>query len=314
MTTRTATVLRAAEMYYLEQKTMDTIAEALGVSRATVSRMISEARTSGLVEITVHRDRRAAATLERLIAERYHVDVTVVAPPEYATDTDRLRHAAAQAGTVLRASLAPDLSIAVAWGATVATMARSLSPGVVPGLQIIQMSGAGNTFSSGAEYAAGTLGRFGAAFGARVHHFPVPAFFDKASAREALWNERSVQRILRLQERANLAVFSVSALDARIPGHLYRAGYLQRDDLRELLDRGVVGELGTVFLRADGSTDSIQLNARSTGLPIETLKRIRRRLCVAVGAAKAPIIQAALCAGAITDLVVDDEAAELLVA
>ena len=314
MTTRTATVLRAAEMYYLEQKTMDTIAEALGVSRATVSRMISEARTSGLVEITVHRDRRAAATLERLIAERYHVDVTVVAPPEYATDTDRLRHAAAQAGTVLRASLAPDLSIAVAWGATVATMARSLSPGVVPGLQIIQMSGAGNTFSSGAEYAAGTLGRFGAAFGARVHHFPVPAFFDKASAREALWNERSVQRILRLQERANLAVFSVSALDARIPGHLYRAGYLQRDDLRELLDRGVVGELGTVFLRADGSTDSIQLNARSTGLPIETLKRIRRRLCVAVGPAKAPIIQAALCAGAITDLVVDDEAAELLVA
>ena len=314
MTTRTATVLRAAEMYYLEQKTMDTIAEALGVSRATVSRMISEARTSGLVEITVHRDRRAAATLERLIAERYHVDVTVVAPPENATDTDRLRHAAAQAGTVLRASLAPDLSIAVAWGATVATMALSLSPGVVPGLQIIQMSGAGNTFSSGAEYAAGTLGRFGAAFGARVHHFPVPAFFDKASAREALWNERSVQRILRLQERANLAVFSVSALDARIPGHLYRAGYLQRDDLRELLDRGVVGELGTVFLRADGSTDSIQLNARSTGLPIETLKRIRRRLCVAVGAAKAPIIQAALCAGAITDLVVDDEAAELLVA
>ena len=314
MTIRTATVLRAAEMYYLEQKTMDTIAEALGVSRATVSRMISEARTSGLVEITVHRDRRAAATLERLIAERYHVDVTVVAPPENANDTDRLRHAAAQAGTVLRASLAPDLSIAVAWGATVATMARSLSPGVVPGLQIIQMSGAGNTFSSGAEYAAGTLGRFGAAFGARVHHFPVPAFFDKASAREALWNERSVQRMLRLQEHANLAVFSVSALDARIPGHLYRAGYLQRDDLRELLDRGVVGELGTVFLRADGSSDSIQLNARSSGLPIETLNRIRRRLCVAVGAAKAPIIQAALCAGAITDLVVDDEAAELLVA
>ena len=125
---------------------------------------------------------------------------------------------------MLRASLAPELSIAVAWGATVATLARSLSPGVVPGLQIIQMSGAGNTFSSGAEYAAGTLGRFGAAFGARVHHFPVPAFFDKASAREALWNERSVQRVLRLQERANLAVFSVSALDSRIPGHLYRAG------------------------------------------------------------------------------------------
>lgn len=161
MTTRAASVMRAAEMYYLEQMTMDAIAETIGCSRATVSRMISEARTSGLVEITVHRHRRAAATLERLIAERYNVDVTVVAPPENANDTDRLRHAAAQAATVLRASLAPDLTIAVAWGATISTLARSLSPGVIPGVQIIQMSGAGNTFFSGAEYAAGTLGRFG---------------------------------------------------------------------------------------------------------------------------------------------------------
>jgi DNA-binding transcriptional regulator LsrR (DeoR family) len=68
-----------------------------------------------------------------------------------------------------------------------------------------------------------------------------------------------------------------------------------------------------VFLRADGSSDSIPLNTRSSGLPVETLKRIRRRLCVAVGATKAPIIKAALLAGAVTDLVVDDAAAELLV-
>ena len=108
-------------------------------------------------------------------------------------------------------------------------------------------------------------------------------------------------------------MFSVSALDARIPGHLYRAGYLQRDDLRQLLDRGVVGELATVFLRADGSSDSILLNARSSGRSVQTLKGIRRRLCVAVGAAKAPATRAALLAGAVTDLVIDDAAAELLV-
>ena len=313
-TSRAATVMRAAEMYYIEQMTMDAIGEALGCSRATVSRMISEARTSGLVEITVHRDRRAAATLERLIAERYHIDVTVVAPPKSANDTDRVRHAAAQAADVLRANLAPDMSVAVAWSGTIATVARSLSPGVVPRLQIIQMSGAGNTFSSGAEYAAGTLGRFGAAFGARVHHFPVPAFFDNASTREAVWNESSVQRVLRLQERASLALFSVGALVSQIPGHLYRAGYLDRDDLRQLADSGVVGELGTVFLRADGSSDSIPLNARSSGLPIEKLKGIRRRLCVAVGADKAAIIKAALEADAVTDLVVDDALAEPLLA
>lgn len=309
---RSATALRAAEMYFIDNMTMDEIGHALGCSRATVSRLVNEAKTSGLVEIVVHRKGRAPSTLERVIGDRYGVRVTVVAPPPTAIDSDRLRHGAAQGAALLRANLAPDLSVAVVWGVTVATVARSLSPGVVPGLQIVQMSGTGNTFSSGAEYASGTLGRFGAAFGARVHHFPVPDFFDHSATHAAVWSERSVQRVLRLQRRANVAVFSVGALGGRVPGHLYRSGYLQRADLQALANRGVVGDLGTVFLRADGDSESLPINSRSSGLPIEELKRIPKRICIALGGAKAPVIRAALLAGAITDLVVDDAAAELL--
>ena len=309
---RSATVLRAAEMYFVDNMTMDDIGHALGCSRATVSRLVNEAKTSGLVEIIVHRKGLAPSTLERVIGDRYGVGVTVVAPPATATDSDRLRHAAAQGAALLRANLAPDLSVAVVWGVTVATVARSLSPGVVPGLQIVQMSGTGNTFSSGAEYASGTLGRFGAAFGARVHHFPVPDFFDLPATHAAVWSERSVQRVLRLQQRANVAVFSVGALGGRVPGHLYRSGYLQRADLQALANQGVVGDLGTVFLRGDGDSESLQINSRSSGLPIEALKLIPKRICIALGGAKAAVIRAALLAGAITDLVVDDAAAELL--
>ncbi len=299
-------------MYFVDNMTMDEIGHALGCSRATVSRLVNEAKTSGLVEIIVHRKGRAPATLERVIGERYGVGVTVVAPPSTATDSDRLRHGAGQGAALLRANLAPDLSVAVIWGVTVATVARSLSPGVVPGLSIVQMSGTGNTFSAGAEYASGTLGRFAAALGARVHHFPVPAFFDLPATHAAVWSERSVQRVLRLQQRANVAVFSVGALGGRVPGHLYRAGYLQREDLQALAHQGVVGDLGTVFLHADGDSESLPINARSSGLPIEALKMIPKRICIAVGSAKAPVIRAALLAGAVTDLVVDDAAADLL--
>ena len=240
---RQASVLRAAELYYLENQTMDAISQILGCSRATVSRLVSEAKSAGLVEIIVHRKGRAAAMLERLIGERYGVSVTVVAPPPDATESDRLRHVAAQGAALLRTQLAPDLTLGVLWGVTVSALARSLSPGVVPGMQVVQIGGAGNTFSAGAEYASGTLARFGAALGARVHHFPLPAFFDSAATREVVWSERSVQRVLRLQQRANVAVFSVSALGGRVPGHLYRAGYLQRDELQSLANQGVVGEL-----------------------------------------------------------------------
>ncbi|TDD26488.1 sugar-binding transcriptional regulator [Nonomuraea diastatica] len=45
----------AAQQYYMEDATQGDIAKRLGVSRATVSRLLTEARKQGIVEIKVHR-------------------------------------------------------------------------------------------------------------------------------------------------------------------------------------------------------------------------------------------------------------------
>ena len=45
---------RAAQLYYLEDKNQAEVAQALGVSRPLVSRLLREARELGVVEITVH--------------------------------------------------------------------------------------------------------------------------------------------------------------------------------------------------------------------------------------------------------------------
>ncbi len=56
-----------ARRYYLEDQKQSDIARELGVSRPLVSRMLSEARELGIVEITVHEPgARAAKLLERL--------------------------------------------------------------------------------------------------------------------------------------------------------------------------------------------------------------------------------------------------------
>ena len=44
-----------AEMYYLENKNQAEIAKAVGVTRSMISRMLTEAREAGIVEIRVHR-------------------------------------------------------------------------------------------------------------------------------------------------------------------------------------------------------------------------------------------------------------------
>jgi deoxyribonucleoside regulator len=311
-TNRRATVLRAAVMYYEDNRTMDDVAVELGVSRATVSRMVGEARDIGLVEITVHHEARAAPVLERTIKDQFGVSVTVISRVNAATEVERLNHMANQVTEQVRSLFEPHTTVAVAWGATITAITRALTPGVIPGLQVVQLNGSGNTFSSGIEYASGVLERFGAALGARVHLYPVPAFFDRPATRSAMWQERSVQRVLQLQRRADAALFSVTPVGGPVPGYLYRAGYLGREELRDLGRQKVVGDVNTVFIRSDGSHDGIEMNLRSSGMALEFFNDVPRRVCVATGAAKATVLRAALQAGSITDLIVDTAAAEAL--
>ena len=121
-----------------------------------------------------------------------------------------------------------------------------------------------------------------------------------------MWRERSVKRVLDMQRRADIAVFSVGALAGAVPSHVYSAGYLDEDDVRVLHDEGVVGDVCTVFLRADGSWEDISLNERATGPTPVQLQRIPRRVCIVAGDAKVTPLLAALRAGVVTDLVVDE--------
>jgi DNA-binding transcriptional regulator LsrR (DeoR family) len=162
------------------------------------------------------------------------------------------------------------------------------------------------------DYASTIVTAYGAAFDAEVRHFPVPAFFDFAATREAMWRERSVQRVLAVQRRADIALFGVGALGGQVPSHVYSSGYLDENDLGALYAAGVVGDVCTVFLRQDGSYQDIDINRRATGPTPAELASIPRRLCVVAGEAKLRPLLAAMRAGAMTDLIIDEPTARRL--
>ena len=61
---RTSLLADVAEMYYLEQKNQAEIAKAVGVTRSMISRMLTEARESGIVEIRIQRPLQSDPDLE----------------------------------------------------------------------------------------------------------------------------------------------------------------------------------------------------------------------------------------------------------
>lgn len=294
-------------MYYDDAMTMEAIAAALSVSRSTVSRLLSDARAEGLVRISLHPPgARRAEDLRARIERRFGVRARVVTSPGGGGDVDRLQAVAAAAAEDLVPMLRPDTTLGLAWGTTIAAVVSRLHPQPTPGLRIVQLNGAISLEGTGLAYVSTVLARAAEVWDASVMQFPVPAFFDFAATREAMWRERSVQRVLEAQRSCSLAVFGVGAFDAEVPSHVQTGGYLTEHDRDRLLADGAVGDVCTVFLRADGTWEGIGMNARCSGPDPAQLQRIPRRMLIAAGKRKAAPLRAALLAGTATDLVVDE--------
>jgi DNA-binding transcriptional regulator LsrR (DeoR family) len=76
---------------------------------------------------------------------------------------------------------------------------------------------------------------------------------------------------------------------------------------------GAVGDVCTTFVRSDGSWADLPINERSSGPDLAQLARLPRRLCVVASASRIPGTIAALRAGAVSDLVIDEQSATELV-
>lgn len=307
MNERLTQTYEAAHLYYVQDLTMDAISTYLGVSRATVSRLLKNARDTGIVQIRLDESFRTRNELEKRISERYKARTTLVNTRSDATAIAIMGKVARTAALILDSLISSGTSLGVAWGATVTEVSRHLPRRPLNGVSVVQLNGAGNAHHTGIPYLDTLLGQLVGAYDARIVHFPVPAFFDYAETKAAMWRERSVQATLRAQQKVDVAFFGIGAFGGAIPSHVYSGGYFGAAEQRMLRKKGVVGDMCTVLLREDGSWMDLEINRRASGPTPTELARIPRRLCVASGVHRAAVLRGALRTGAITDLVMDEQ-------
>lgn len=310
---RSRDALRAAQLYYLQDITMEAIAHELHTSRSSVSRLLSFARESGLVEIQVKSPADRVGAAQRQIRDRFGVTAHIVPVPNSMNEVDRLERVAVSAARILAPFVDSNTTLGIAWGGTMSAVSRHLSEKTTHNSTVVQLNGAANTHTSGIVYASEIMSRFGVAFGATVEQFPVPAFFDDPATKEALWRERAIRRVLDIQKRMDIALFGLGSTGAAVPSHVHIGGYLDEGDYAALSSADVVGDVAAVFYRRDGTFDGISMNARSSGPSLALLSRVPRRVCVVSGRSKLAALRGALAAKLITDLIVDEATAHLLI-
>lgn len=299
--------VRAAWLYYVEGLTQEQIADALGLSRIKVIRMLAAARSEGLVKIRIDARSTRQAMLERGLVTTLGLDEAVVVPAarDAASVSSLVGYAA---GLWLSDKLADGMSLAVGWGRTLSQALRGIQPRQIDSMSVVSLLG-GLTHSRSINPSA-VARRVADLFGADCFQLTAPVFVSNAELCAALWREPTLRELRERARAADIALVSVGDL---VPGStLFREGLLPQSDLASLKKAGAVGDLVCHFIDEQGELVDHPVNRRIMAVSPADLKGIRLVAIAAGGANKEQAIRAALRASDAKVLITDESAAEAL--
>lgn len=295
-----------AALYYRDRLDQETIAGRVGVSRSTVSRLLSEALAAGIVEIRIRQSMPLVEGLGRDLIRRFDLRDAQVLDARGRTD-GVLGRVGRLAARLLDSILGEGDVLAISWGAGVHAVAAGLDSVTPRGVEVVQMiGGAGSRDSEvdGTELAR----RMADVFGGRCRYLSAPLVVDDEQVAAALLRQRGVRETLSAAAHADVALVGIGALVPEVSS-LLRAGYLTPDGLAGLRALGAVGDVCGHHFGVDGTLVDTELSRRVVAIDPTSLRAIPRVVGVASGSAKAEALVGALRARLVNVLVTDDATA-----
>ncbi len=301
----------AARLYYEDEATQAEIAAKLGTSRATVSRLLAEAKRQGVVRIEVvpPADVRPTELADR-VARALNLNTVYLSPPlptpgpgRSVVDIMGRVLAPATARALAEAGLLPGDVLLVSSGRTVYELAQhelTSLPGVVVAPTV------GGNDQPYEWYQTNEITRLVAnRVGGRANYLfapalPGPALYD------SLVEDPSIQRVLHQWPHARCALMGVGAPP------------LTRSDIPQFVPTGstslrsAVGDVCSRFYDRNGAPVDFDGAERLIALELETLRHIPVTIAVAIGKDKLESITAGARGGYFNRLVTDPATAEAL--
>lgn len=299
---------QAASLYFEDGLNQGEIAEQLGVSRASVSRLVAEARELGVVEIRINFPLARNTELERALAARFALDAVYVLSSKTIVPDHILNRLGRLASQHLQTRILPGAIVALSWGTAVFETVQSVRRRPVERLRVVQVIGAAgsnNPRIDGPDLARQLAERLGGEY----HYLHAPLLVESPFVRDTLLNDPRMQRTIELARQANVALVGIGSTQPEI-SPLVRAGYLSVAEEEELSRMGAVGDFCGYHIDQHGAPVDSPVNRRVVGIALADLREIPHVIGVAGGAAKAPTILAVLRGELIDVLVTDDRAAQ----
>lgn len=305
-TTRNDLAVRVAWLYHDRGLTQQGIADRLGISRSTVSRVLTEAERDGIIRVVITQPLPESARLAEALITRYGLSGAIVGPN---LDNEAPAQAAAAAMARRLESIASSGSVTIAagWGRTIALCAAEAKP--VPTSGVVIVDAFGHTTTDNTTAAVEVTNVLARKFDARVIHVPSPGFAVSAELAKSFLASGPVAKALDRARSADVVLVSigVTGLDSL----LIAEGFMSRESMSQVIEAGAAGEIFGWYFDAEGR--SVPTEAiHPIALTLEELRNASHVIAVAGGAEKLEAIRGAIATGILDELAVDETLAEAL--
>ena len=238
---RASLLADVAEMYYLEEKNQAAIAKTIGVTRSMVSRMLTEARESGIVEIRIQRPLQSDSELESELKEKFGLkDVFVVVTSH--RSGERLTRTLGNAGAQMLARyLVPQKILGLAWGTSISATVDAFEtkePMPVKVVQLVGAMGARNMEYDGHDLVA----RITEKLGGEAYYLNAPYLCQSAEMAKSLLETKSVRETISVGKKTDIALLGIGTTSPDYSS-FYLAGYVTRRELDDLRKAGAIGDV-----------------------------------------------------------------------
>ena len=307
-------IVRVARLYHDQGLSQSQIATELNLSRSNVSRILTQAKERGIVEVIIHDPSGPPArvpSLEQQVRAQYGLrDVHVVA----ATRSSAPEVTARQGAAVFTERLAGVRRVGVSWGQAVQSVIDELEqqrlrplPELLPlvgGLSALDQLASGET----------VLRVLASKLGARAQTLYAPAVLESAETVRSLRTESAVASVLEAAATVDLALVGIGSVGVHSSLHIVERMKLTEAERHAFEQQRPVGDICARLVDAEGHPVGPPAEDRVLAVTFAELQAIPEVVGVAFGVEKAPGVSGVLRSGALDTVVIDEHLARELLA
>lgn len=298
--TELALAVAVARRHFLGDESKVDISRSLGISRFKVARLLSLARSSGLVQIEIRDPPPSPGSLTEQLRQRYRLGECHVVPS--IGEQHVIPAIGEVAAAVLERIVTDDDTLGLPWSRAVHHAVRGLNR--LPRVPVVQLTG--SLIIPGQSTAFDLVRDAAAITGGAGYGFHAPLIMPTVDGADAVRRQEDVRRAMDAVESVTIALCSIGSWSPGASTIYDRLPDAARESVREA---GAVAEVMGILIAENGQPVAVDLARRLVTIGFEQLRAIPTVIAMSHGTQRATATRAVLHSGVVDILLVDDELA-----